>query len=164
MTAERLQHGVVEPRPGRAHDVAWMLPLWHDMMAEHARQDAAFALAEDAPQVWQTALWELMARQDSFVFVVPLLGFCCGWVARHPAIYAAREVGLLSEICVSRNARRQGVGRALVLAAQAWFSARDVDDFQLATAIFNGPGQKFFEAMGGRPILMRYHFAHARRG
>lgn len=136
-----------------------MLPLWRDMMAEHARLDAAFALADDAAAVWSRALWELMARHDSFVFVSPEAGFCCGWLTRHPAIYAAKEVGLLSEICVSPSARRQGVGRALMASARAWFTSRDVDDFQLATAIFNEAGQKFFQSLGGRPILMRFHFA-----
>ncbi len=145
-------------RPGRCQDVSWMLPLWTAMMEGHAARDGAFTLTDDAPHIWQQSIWDLMARQDSFVFVVPTSGFCCGWVSRHPAIYAQREVGLLSEICVGEGARRRGVGRSLMEAAKAWFLARDVDDFQLATAAFNKRGQRFFEALGGRPILLRYHF------
>lgn len=136
-----------------------MLPLWTTMMESHADQDDAFALADDAPRIWQQAVWDMMARRDNFVFVVPQEGFCCGWVARHPAIYAAREVGLLSEICVAARSSRKGVGQALMKAAKEWFVARDVDDFQLATAQFNSGGQAFFASLGGRPILQRYHFS-----
>lgn len=158
MQSER--HPQEEPlvRPGRSQDVAWMLHLWTAMMAEHARQDPAFALAEDAASIWQQSMWDIMARPDSFVLVAEPYGFCCGWVSRHPAIYLSREVGLLSEICVADGLRRQGVGRALMEAAKAWFVSRDVDDFQLATAMFNHRAQRFFRAMGGRPLLMRYHF------
>jgi len=159
MQSEQPSHEKLTVRPARSQDVAWMLTLWTAMMAEHAQQDPAFALAEDAPRIWQQSMWDIMARLDSFVFVIEPLGFCCGWVARHPAIYLSGEVGLLSEICVARGAQRRGVGRALMAAARDWFISRDVDDFQLATAMFNQQAQRFFRAMGGRPLLMRYHFS-----
>lgn len=128
------------------------------MMAKHAQKNAAFALADDAHITWRQAIWDMIARTDTFVLVAEPYGFCCGWVSRHPAIYLAKEVGLLSEICVAAAARRMGVGQALIAACRAWFASRDVHEFQLVTAMFNRTGQRFFKAMGGRALLLRYHF------
>jgi GNAT superfamily N-acetyltransferase len=145
-------------RPGCTGDVRWMMPLWTTMMQQHARHSDAFALADDAAVVWQKSMWEMMARRDSFVLVSEPLGFCCGWVAQHPAIYRAQNVGLVSEICVADGAQRMGVGKALMAAAGHWFALRELNEFQLATAMFNTRAQAFFVALGGAPLLMRYRF------
>ena len=145
-------------RPAMGADLVWMVVLWQQMMRRHERAHVGFALAENARETWEASVWDMMARHDSFVLVVERAGFCCGWVARHPAIYRAQHVGLLSEIAVAKRTRRRGVGTALLAAARAWFLSRELEEFQLATAIFNGSAQRFFRAQGGTPLLMRYHF------
>lgn len=145
-------------RAASGADLHWMVNLWSRMMRRHALAHPGFALADDAREVWEASVWEMMARSDSFVLVVEKVGFCCGWVARHPAIYRSQKVGLLSEIAVAQRARRRGVGKALMAAARAWFVSRELQEFQLATAMFNSSAQRFFTAQGGTPLLMRYHF------
>lgn len=145
-------------RPADSLDVAWMLNIWRAMMAQHGNADPAFALAEDACALWEDGLHDLIARCDSFALVVPYQGFCCGWVTRPPPIYAADQVGNLSEICVAEKARGRGVGGALMRAAEAWFAERELTAYQLATAVFNTSAQSFFAGQGGRPISTRYTF------
>ena len=145
-------------RPAHSLDVPWMLSIWRTMMAQHDQSDPAFALAENACALWEDGLYDLIARCDSFALVVPAQGFCCGWVTRPPPIYAAEQVGHLSEICVAEHSRGRGVGTALIQAAETWFAERELAAYQLATAMFNTSAQTFFAARGGRPISMRYTF------
>lgn len=158
MQSEAARQPLPAVRAATGVDLPWMAALWQQMMHRHHRAHPGFALADDAVATWEASMWDMMARPDSFVLAAPRVGFCCGWVARHPAIYRAQKVGLLSEIAVAQRARRQGVGTALLAAARAWFVARELQEFQLATAMFNGPAQRFFRAQGGTPLLMRYHF------
>jgi ribosomal protein S18 acetylase RimI-like enzyme len=153
----------VRVREGVDADVPTLLPIWRDMMAAHARYSSAFALADDAERIWRRGMHDLMARTDTFVLVAaPLdaaaLGFICGWVARNPAIYLEADMGVVSEIAVSSACARTGVGRALMASARAWFAAREVPHFQLATAGENVAAQRFFAALGGEALLLRYRF------
>jgi ribosomal protein S18 acetylase RimI-like enzyme len=101
-------------RPAHSLDVPWMRDIWRAMMAQHDQTDPAFTLAENASALWEDGLHDLIARCDSFALVVPQQGFCCGWVTRPPPIYAAEQVGHLSEICVAHAHRGRGVGTALM--------------------------------------------------
>lgn len=143
-------------------DVAPMLTLWREMMRGHRVYDSAFSLALDAVDSWRQAAADMIERHDSFVLVAErkqaLVGFVTGWVAYNPPIYENRVVGLISELMVDRSARHQGVGSSLVAAARAWFAARELDEFQLSTAIRNAGARAFWRAQGGKPLLVRYRF------
>ncbi len=158
-----LSHALpVMPRPARLNDAAVLKQIWLQFMQMHEQTDASFALADDGLQRWEEMVLDLMGRQDTFVMVAELnrcvVGFCLGWVARNPNIYKVAEVGFISEIAVVPEARRQGVGRSLIAAARTWFQAHELDHFQLSTAVWNTEAQKFWEAVGGRPLLVRFSF------
>ena len=150
-------------RRGRRGDLAALKGIWLAMMRAHAESDAAFALADDCVQRWEEITLDLLSRPDAFVLVgvrdLDVLGFCLGWVARNPTIYARSEVGFLSELAVAQSARRRGIGRSLMAAAKAWFRARAVTEFQLSTAVWNHPAQALWQAAGGEPLLVRYRFS-----
>jgi GNAT superfamily N-acetyltransferase len=149
-------------RPATRADVPALFPLWRDMMRSHRAYDAAFSLATDAADSWRQATGDMVARHDSFVLLAEqgagAVGFITGWIAYNPPIYEARVVGLISEIAVCRHARHRGVGRSLVAAARAWFLARELGEFQLSTAIRNAGARAFWQAQGGKPLLVRYRF------
>ena len=148
----------------RAHrgDLAELGTIWMEMMGSHARRDPSFALAADCLPRWQEMTQDLLGRNDAFVLVATrgtmLTGFCLGWVARNPPIYAVPEVGFISEMAVARRLQRQGIGRALMAAAQRWFHARRLTEYQLSTAIWNQEARDFWTACGGQPLLLRYRF------
>lgn len=132
----------------------------------HESSDASFALARDALTRWQQMVEDMLDRDDTFVFTAARsgeryaqpLGFCLGWVARNPPIYKVHEVGFISEIAVAKAAQRQGVGRALMQACQRWFKDRRLTEYQLSTAVWNEPARAFWQAMGGKALLVRYRF------
>ena len=148
----------------RAHrgDLAELGPIWLEMMQTHALRDASFTLAQNCLPRWKEMTQELLARSDAFVLVASegpsLVGFCLGWVARNPPIYAHSEVGFISEMAVAQANQRRGIGRQLLAAARTWFHARRLLDFQLSTAIWNQDARQFWESCGGRALLVRYQF------
>lgn len=139
-----------------------MSAVWQELMELHERQDARFALADDALYRWRTLAHEVLDREDGFLLAAELdgrlVGLCLGWLAKNPVIYRVSDVGFVSEIAVTRGLRRHGVGRALIDAAAAWFRERDVHEFQLSTAVWNQEAQAFWKALGGEPLLLRYRF------
>jgi ribosomal protein S18 acetylase RimI-like enzyme len=148
--------------PVTSDEVAQISAIWLDMMQMHQRTDRCFKLAVDAKKRWESMTVDMVSRNDSFVFGAQqggrFVGFCIGWIARNPPIYDEPEVGFVSELAVSNEARRQGVGRALMSAARRWFAVRGLQEFQLSTAVWNNDAQEFWRAIGGKPLLIRYRF------
>lgn len=150
-------------RPAQLGDLPTLGNIWRQMMAEHVALHPAFALAEDALERWWGAVRTMLSARDSFVFVATRLGepvgFCTGRVAHNPDIYEVQRVGLLCELAVAPEARRQQVGAALVVRARNWFVARGLSEFQLSTALGNEAGRAFWRAMGGKELLVRFRFS-----
>lgn len=135
------------------------------MMAEHVALHPAFALADDALERWGDTVRTMLSARDSFVFVALMrrepVGFCTGRVAHNPDIYEVQRVGLVCELAVAPEARRQQVGAALVGRVRSWFAARELTEFQLSTAVANHTGRAFWRAMGGDELLVRFRFTLA---
>lgn len=144
-------------------DISVLGPIWLEFMQSHERADDRFALSDNALYRWEAMVREMIERDDTFVLIAEggddrPLGFCVGWVARNPPIYRAAEVGFVSEIAVREQARRRGVGRALMRHAIHWFRERRLCEFQLSTAVWNEGARRFWEELGGEPFLVRYRF------
>jgi GNAT superfamily N-acetyltransferase len=63
--------------------------------------------------------------------------------------------GFLADIFVEAEARRGGVGRALVAAVTGWLSSCGVGYFEWYVAANNIAGQEFWRAVGGRGVMLR---------
>ena len=72
-----------------------------------------------------TRLREVLGENGAAFLQVDESGRALGFfsVARHAVLHAAGPVGLITSLVVAKGARRLGVGRAMVAAAQNW--ARD---------------------------------------
>lgn len=149
-------------RPARHADIGQLTDVWLQLMDMHQAQDMAFTLADDGLVQWQQMAYDMLDREDTFVFVAQsgaeLVGFCLGWIARNPPIYAVSDVGFISEIAVAKTHQGRGMGKALVAAARRWFSRRHLLEFQLSTAVWNQNAQEFWQSVGGAPLLVRYRF------
>lgn len=131
-------------------------------MHDHERRDSHFKLAPDGQARWRALVNEMLLREDAFLFVSEaqnrVVGYCLGWLAQNPPVYAIDTVGFVSELAVTSKLRGQGVGSALFAAARGWFNANEIHQFQLSTAIWNEEAQRFWQRQGGRPILTRFRF------
>lgn len=149
-------------RPASIGDLPELGQIWLELMALHEQEDDHFRLAPDALMRWMQMADDMIARDDAFLLNALLdgrpAGFCLGWVAHNPPIYATERVGFVSEVAVVRWAQRQGLGRELIRHARRWFAQQGLDEFQLSTAVWNEPARRFWESIGGAPLLVRYRF------
>ena len=158
---QALQEQPVIARASTA-DLPRLGAIWLELMRLHQDTDPHFAMAGDALARWMAMAEEMLARDDAFLFKADVQGtpsgFCLGWVASNPPIYRTPEIGFLSEVAVTRAARRRGIGSALVGAARRWFRERGLAEFQLSTAVWNTTAREFWRAIGGEELLVRYRF------
>lgn len=153
---------MVGVRAATKADLPALAEIWLELMEQHELTDARFRLSADALNRWKRLASDVMNRADGFLLMAEwdgrAAGFCLGWIARNPPIYAVHEVGFVSELAVRQALRRRGVGRALIEGAKDWFRKRGVTEFHLSTAIWNQDARAFWTAVGGEPLLIRYRF------
>ena len=146
-------------RRARAEDLEPVLDLWQEMMDYHARLDGRFMPAADGRQAFRPTVEAWMADEEWRVLVAvadgQVVGYTIGHVAENPPVLATPRFGYVTDICVSADCRRRGVGRRLFKTLSSWFKRRGLAVAQLNVAAFNPTSQAFWRTMGFSDYLDR---------
>jgi GNAT superfamily N-acetyltransferase len=123
-------------RRAHAGDVTSVWPLVQELAASFTPEPVAF----------RAAFTELVARDDTLLGVATVTDDVVGYVlaSRHTTLFANGPVAWVEELVVHPDGRRQGVGRALMRAAEQW--AQDGDSVYLALATRRA--SDFYDALG----------------
>jgi GNAT superfamily N-acetyltransferase len=106
-----------------------MAPLLKVRRATVADEFALFALVSRFPtptppnrETFAEALRKKLRDSDGFIAVAEIGGQLVGYVAgdAHETFYAGGKVAWVDEILVAEDARRQGIGRALMAEFDSW--------------------------------------------
>ncbi len=131
-------------RQAETGDIEALVPLF-DAYRQFYRQPSDLERA-------RRFLRDNLERQQSVIFFAytedrsrPI-----GFTQLYPTLssIAAKRVWTLNDLFVHPDARKQGVGQALMKAAEAYARATQAKGLQLSTAIDNVTAQRLYEAMG----------------
>ena len=85
-----------------------------------------------------------------------VVGYVLGAVVDlHPDLFEHVESGYIADIYVAPAYRRRGIARQLFGAITGWFRQQGVQHIEWQVAAANPEGVAFWEAVGGRPIMVR---------
>lgn len=152
-------------RDGRPEDLDEVLRLWVQMVEFHAALDPSLRMRTDAEgqESMRLFLQASLENPDSRLFVAEvagrdgLAGFLLAHIRTVSPIALPPTAGYISDICVEESLRRQGIGRALYLAAREWFKECGQSVIRLNAATANPVSQAFWRAMGAveQMVVMR---------
>lgn len=133
-------------------DLDRIAALWTALAAHHADLDPGLRPRPEAGDALRSLLARELRDGEAAVFVWEaegdLAGFCSARIDRAPPILAEAARAEIGELGVRRDARRRGIGRALVAEALAWIAARGVERVEVRVAVGNAEGQAFWRAQG----------------
>jgi ribosomal protein S18 acetylase RimI-like enzyme len=142
--------GSPEPRRVRSEDLAAIAALWRSLADLHAQLDPAFRVAGDA--VPARALVQLVDHRDVAAWVVEvdskIAGFCVARMETAPAMVAEAGRAEITELFVTEEARRRGLGRTLAETALLWAASRDVSRVEVRVSARNDVGRSFWRSLG----------------
>ncbi len=140
------------PRRAEARDLDALAALFSELVAHHAAVDPAFAVRPDFAARLPGALARELRDPGCAVFVSEadgaLAGFCTVRLARAPRELAERARAEIVDLGVRAERRREGIGRALALAAGGWAQAQGAARLEVRVAVRNPEGQAFWRALG----------------
>jgi ribosomal protein S18 acetylase RimI-like enzyme len=120
---------------------------WNDLPASHR---TTFSAKEIAPNV-ERIVEVLMTQGDNVILVADTeAGSNVGqvWLGEAPDPYTGARRGYIYDLYVEQAMRGQGIGRALLEAAQAASRARGDLELGLTVAMHNESAQALYQALG----------------
>lgn len=141
-------------RPARADERLVLGELLAGLQAHHGDHPRYAAAAAGGTPA--SLLANYLGHPDGKVFVAEREGQPVGLIsvalARRPAFFAETLRGHVEHLYVLPEARRSGLGRALVEAAFGWLRLAGATRVELEVARDNPEGQAFWEALGFGPV------------
>jgi ribosomal protein S18 acetylase RimI-like enzyme len=140
--------GSIIIRTGAAADREAVLALAPRLLVGVAPwRDRAAALA--AGRRWLEGSLAAAARGDGVVFVAVAADQVLGVISIQPSTHFTGERdGYIGELAVAEHAARQGIGRALIGAADTWARDRGLAHLTLHTGARNEGARAFYAALG----------------
>jgi len=150
----------VTVRPSRAEDVPVIGRLGAYLVAEHFEFDSERFLRPrpDMPELYGQFLRSQMERNDRFVLVAErdsaVMGYAFGGMEGNDYMALRGPAGVLYDLVVNPDHRRQGIGMKLMDAALAALTRLGAPRVVLFTAEKNSPAQRLFERSGFRRTMV----------
>jgi GNAT superfamily N-acetyltransferase len=148
----------IEPgSPADAGTLARLNTFVHDLHLEHAPHVFGTPTREDAAAAFEA----LLRRENYRAFLAYVddraVGYVLVMVGERPAsaFNRPRRWLYIDQISVEPDARRHGVGRALVSAVLRHADDTGIDDVEVDTWAFNDRAQAFFASLGFRAKTRR---------
>jgi ribosomal protein S18 acetylase RimI-like enzyme len=138
-------------RRAGAQDVERVAALWAELSEHHAAIDARHALRPDAEREIRRLISAELRDPDALVLLFEqsdTCGFCMTRIQQAPPIRRETRRAEVGELYVRADARRRGVGRALVGEALAWVRERGVERVVVRVDAGNELGQAFWRGIG----------------
>ena len=142
-------------------DLDQVAALWTAITEHHGSFDGLFELRSDAGAEIRALLVGQLQSPNVETFVWDgasgLAGFCSVRIDRAPPILAEVVRAENTARGVRADARRRGIGRALVAAAGDWLRSRGVKRVEVRVASRNPEGQAFWRALGFGDLMDVLH-------
>jgi ribosomal protein S18 acetylase RimI-like enzyme len=139
-------------RDARRVDVPALVQLWREMMDFHASFDERFRFLPNANRSVEQHLAASLRSRGARIVVAEsagqVIGYALGEIHQRRPIYPIGTYGFISDISVTEDWRRCGVGRALADALLRWFRACGVTAVELFAAELNPASCAFWRSVG----------------
>ena len=147
-----------EIRSARLIDLDPIVNLWSGLISHHRSLEPRLYQTEiHAPASYRAFVRRKLDDRDGMVLVADrdgeILGYLLGGVGQRAPVYVVRSVGMIFDLMVMPDLRRQGVGRRLVETARTEFGRLGIHDIQVNFAPMNGEATAFWAALGFETLL-----------
>jgi ribosomal protein S18 acetylase RimI-like enzyme len=156
-------------RQASLSDVPKIIPLWKELFHFHEHMDRSFEVVPDAEEKFIPFLKSVIELQDenkAVVFVAEspsdnkIIGYILGMTGKNPPIFTIQDYGYITDMCVTRGSRQQGVGKKLVEEVKNWFYSQGINRIQLHAASDNPVSLAFWKKMGFKTYMVKMSWEH----
>jgi ribosomal protein S18 acetylase RimI-like enzyme len=121
-------------------------------MDHHMQYDSAYSRSGDAVDNWVKYIETKFSDNNCQLFVAEtgdcVVGYVGAIVKEYPPVFEVLKYGFIEEIAVTREYRRQGIGRQLAEAAISWLKSTGVTELNVKIDVENEASMALFRGRG----------------
>jgi ribosomal protein S18 acetylase RimI-like enzyme len=126
--------------------------LWVEFFDHHYTIDRFFERSDDAEEKFGKMIGERIDKDDSLVLVAveddQVVGYSLSYVTQNPPVVKSMESGFISDLAVTTDYRRRGIGGLLLKETLAWFKSRGLKLVYLRVLAKNEGARAFWKKHG----------------
>jgi len=144
-------------RIAKPSDLAEVVELWKELMDFHSDLDPFFTQSKDGPNNFLKWVEKQMELEDAELIIADVSGKIVGYakieISKYPPVFEKKQYGMISDVSVAEEYRRQGIGEALFDKSEEWFEGKGISRIELRVANVNPVARGFWERMGFKPYM-----------
>jgi ribosomal protein S18 acetylase RimI-like enzyme len=144
-------------RQATLSDIPKVVDLWAEHVDFHAAYDAHFTRKQNSEEVFSNYLREQIDNPGLLLLVAEsgakIVGFLLAELGKYPPCFVQRDYVAISDIAVTKDFRRRGIGRQLLAEAMKWFASKGIDRIETRVATTNPLSTQFWRQMGFSPYI-----------
>lgn len=130
--------------------------LWCEFMDFHEQYDSFYKIAEGGDNVFGEFVDKQISDRNALVLIARKDNHTCAYllarIENRPHVFQETKHGVIYDVAVSADYRRQGIGELLYDESVKWFKKRKVKRIELTVASSNPVSKKFWSKLGFEPF------------
>jgi len=139
-------------RRAEISDLEGITRLWLEMMNFHINKDDNYRIKRDAMDIYRNYAKETILDPEKRVFVYEdkkeILGYIFVEIGCLPPVYEVNKIASVTELSVTQERRRNGIGRLLLHFAERWAKDQGVSRIECIVSANNEASQSFWKKNG----------------
>jgi ribosomal protein S18 acetylase RimI-like enzyme len=136
-------------------DIPQIIELWKEFIDFHKARDPFFSRSEEGPENFGKYISDNLQKDNAAVYIAEsskkIVAYMLCIIQDYPPAFITKDYGLLSDLAVAAEYRRQGVGEHLFYLASAWFAEKGIKRIEIGVASANEVSTSFWAKMGFKP-------------
>ena len=147
----------VKIRKAKQTDLIDIAELWKEFIDYHKELDSIFTQSRNSIYYFKKYASNHITSKISFVLVAKYknktVGYSISYLAKYPPVFANTKHGFISDLMVSKDFRRSGLGKKIFKENVTWFNLKNIKRVELSVSVKNRSATKFWKKMGFEPYM-----------
>ena len=147
----------VKIRKANQTDLIDIAELWEEFIDYHRNFDSFFTRSRNSIYYFKKYASNHITSKKSLVLIAKYknktVGYSISYLAKYPPVFAGNNYGFISDLMVSKDFRRNGLGKKLFKENITWFKLKNIKRVELSVSVRNPSATKFWKKMGFEPYM-----------
>ena len=150
---------VLVRRAGR-RDLEPIQSLWQSLRELQSKADSRLTPSKDAAQLVREHREVILADPRTAFFVAEeqgrILGYLHAQFDTNDPIYDPQKYGVIVDLVVNEDRRREGIGTRLLEYCKEWFVSQGLSEYRVSVPVQQPDAKRFFERRGAPAFLVKH--------
>jgi len=129
------------------------------LLRYHSNFDPYFLPGKDAGPAYEKYFRSCVLSRKKLLLIAEknnrIIGYSLSHITERPSVFQIRDIGLIDDMFLISNFRRQGVGRLFLQEISKWFKSKGIKHVELIVHSANDIGNSVWNKFGFKDFMIK---------